>query len=84
MSAAWPSGKERCNCDRYGLGLKPTCAILLCLEKETLSTFPYLAVFARSSKFLSYLCKKTNKRIQPGRNILAAPETNRGNCLTYI
>ena len=58
MSAAWPSGKERCNCDRYGLGLKPTCAILLCLEKETLRTFPCLMVLARSSKFQSYLCKK--------------------------
>ena len=29
-SAAWSSGKERHDCDRYGLGSKPARAILLC------------------------------------------------------
>ena len=46
---------KRRDYDQHGLGLKPTRAIVVLLEKTLYGTFPCLVVLASSSKLQSYL-----------------------------
>ena len=49
------------DCDWHALGSKPTRAILLCPWKDT---FPYLAIWASSSKLQLYLYKTKKTKIK--------------------
>ena len=42
---------ERWDCDRHGLGSKPTCALCCVLEETLYGTFSCFVVLASSSKF---------------------------------
>ena len=71
LSIAWSSVKRR-DCDRHGLGSKPTSAVLLCPWERHFTEFSRMAVLASSSKF------------QPDSNILVSPEAGRDNCFLYV
>ena len=59
---------KRCDCDQSGFGSKRNQAILLCPWKRCFTAhFLCLAVLASSSKFQSYLSKKTKLTIAKTR-----------------
>ena len=71
---------KRRDCDRHGLGSKPTRATLLC---------PWERHFAvRSSAWWSWQAvlnfSYISINLQADRNILVSPEAGRGNCLPYV
>ena len=71
----------------YGLGLKPTGAILLCPWERH---FTALSLAWRSlqailnSNYISMKLKKANKKFQVDSNILVSLEAGPGNCLPKI
>ena len=75
------------DCNRHGLGLKPTRAILLCLwishsvvslHKKLYGTFPCLVVLASSFKL-----SRISIKFEADSNILASPKAGWGHCLPY-
>ena len=83
LSAARPSGYERRDCDRNGLGSKRTRAILLYpWERHFTALSPawwsWQAVLNFSHVSIKIL--KTLIKVQLDSNILASPEAGRGNC----
>ena len=87
LSATWSSvvGSviELLKCrarDQHGLGSKPTRAILLCpWGRHFTADFP---AWWSWQAVLSYI--HISIKLQANSNILASPETGRGNCLPYV
>ena len=73
---------ENWDCDRHGLGPKPTCTILLCpWERHFMvlsSAWSSLIMLASSSKFQSYLCKTIEQQY------LGISRSKSGNCLPFV
>ena len=75
-----------CDCNRHGLGSKPTCAILFCpWERHFAALSPAWRSWQAVLNFshISIKLKIQNKKLAPDSRILASPETGRGNCLPY-
>ena len=64
---------QRRDCDRYGLSLKPTSAILLCPWERHLRHFSLLGVIDKATLNFSHI----PVRFQADSNILASLETSR-------
>ena len=65
---------------QHGIGSKPICAILLCpWEKHFTALSP-----AWWSWKAVLNCSHISTKLQADSNILASPETVRGNCLPYV
>ena len=80
---------ERRDCDRPGLGSKPTRAILLCpLERHLWALspawWPLQAVINFSHISLKLKKNKIKNFKRTAIAILASPEAGRGNCLPYV
>ena len=78
---------ERRDCDRHGLGSKPTRTILLCpweRHLETLSPAWWSRQAALNFNYISKKLEKQNKKFQADSNILLSPEAGRDNCLLYV
>ena len=66
--------------DQHGLGLKPTCAILLCpWEKHITVLSP---AWWSWQAVLNY--NNISSKLLADSNTLASPEAGRGNCLPYV
>ena len=66
--------------DQHGLGLKPTCVILLCPWERH---FTALSPAWRSwQAVLNY--SNISTKLLADSNILASPEAGGGNCLPYV
>ena len=71
---------ERRDCDRRGLGSKPTRAILLCpWKRHFLALSP---AWWSWQAVLNY--SHISIKLQADSNILASPEAGRGNCPPYV
>ena len=71
---------ERRDCDRRGLGSKPTRAILLCPWKRHFMAFS--PAWWSWQAVLNY--SHISIKLQADSNILASPEAGRGNCSPYL
>ena len=66
--------------DQYGLGSKPTCAILLCpWERHFTALSPAWLCW---QAVLNY--SDISTKLLADSNVLASPEAGRGNCLPYV
>ena len=74
------------NCDRHGLGSKPTRKILLCSwDKHFMTLPPSLRSWQVVLNFNHISIKpKYTKKNELDRNILASPEAGLNNCLPYV
>ena len=77
------------DCDRHGLGSKPTRDILLCLRKKIYGTFPCLvfleiSIICLNFNHISIKPKKNNKKLQADSDVLVYSEAGRVNCLPYV
>ena len=71
---------ERRDCDRYDLGLKTTRAILLYLWERHFTALSPASCSWQAVLNFSHISIK----FQADSNILASPESGRGNCLPYV
>ena len=71
---------ERRDCDRRGLGSKPTRAILLCPWKRHFMALS--PAWWSWQAVLNY--SHISIKLQADSNILASPEAGRGNCSLYL
>ena len=67
-------------CDQYGLGLKPTHAILLCPWERHFTTLS--SAWWSWQVVLNY--SHVSIKLQADSNILVSPEAGWGNCLPYV
>ena len=66
--------------DHHGLGLKPTCVILLCPGERYFTALS--PAWWSWQAVLNY--SNISTKLLANSNILASPEAGRGNCLPYI
>ena len=71
---------KRRNCDRHGLGSKPTRAILLCPWEKHFSALSTAWWCWQAVLNYKYILIK----FQTDSNISASPEAGRGNLLPYV
>ena len=65
--------------DQHGLGLKPTCAILLCPWERH-----FTALSPAWWSWQAVLNYSISTKLLAESNMLASPEAGRGNCLPYV